>query len=497
MIYRLIVFILSATFLFSSCKKDFFQESGPGVLSFSNDSILFDTIFASVGSATQKFVVYNSNSNPVSIESIKLTESDPNNVYRINIDGQPIENSQNIKLAANDSLFVFVEVTVNPNNALLPFLVTNTLEFTTNDSKQNIALVAYGQNANFYTPSDNLFIVQNDSTNSNDSINIAYYSISENTSWTNELPHVIYGYIIVEPNAVLTIEEGTQIYLHENSGIIVGNPVFGSSNDGGTLVVNGNLGNEVVFQGDRLESWYENAPGQWDIIWMVQGSINNRIDHAIIKNGTVGLKVDTIGNSTNPTLTLSNTIIENMSDIGLFAQGSNVLAYNNVIKNCARYSLVLNIGGDYDFTHCTFANYYEYGSRNTPAVLVNNYYEDAFGNIQLRDLNNANFTNCIIDGSNGHEIVLEENSNAIFNYNFENCLLKIDQDSSLQQYNHSNSIKIDNSVTVFNNSIEQNFTLSANSPAINSGKPTFISNDILGNSRIGNPDMGAYEYLDN
>ena len=62
------------------------------------------------------------------------------------------------------------------------------------------------------------------------------------------MPHVIYGYVIVEPSATLTIEEGTNLYFHENSGIIVGNPLYGSSNDGGTLIVNGKLGNEVVFQ---------------------------------------------------------------------------------------------------------------------------------------------------------------------------------------------------------------------------------------------------------
>ena len=88
---------------------------------------------------------------------------------------------------------------------------------------------------------------------------------------------------------------------------------------------------------------------------MTQGSTNNSINYAIIRNATVGIKVDTVGNSTNPTLSISNTIIENMSDIGLFAQGSHIIGYNNVVKNCGRYALVLNIGGDYEFTHCTFA----------------------------------------------------------------------------------------------------------------------------------------------
>ena len=164
----------------SACRKDFFAESGPGQLSFSNDSILFDTVFTTIGSATKKFVVYNNNNNPVIIETIRLSQDNPSDVYRVNVDGMPIEQSQNIKLAANDSLFIFIEVTVNPNNQNTPFLISNRLEFTTNGKAQLIDLVAFGQNANFYTPTDNLF------TADKDTINFRYHSISQNTTWSNE-----------------------------------------------------------------------------------------------------------------------------------------------------------------------------------------------------------------------------------------------------------------------------------------------------------------------
>ena len=490
MYIRKTILFLGILISIASCKKDFFQESGPGNLSFSNDSILFDTVFSTIGSATKKFVVYNNNANPVTIDNISLSNNDPLNVYRVNVDGMPIEQSQNNKLAANDSMFVFIEVTINPNSSQLPYLVTNKLEFTTNGNTQSIELVAYGQNANFYTPMDNLFI------GGNDTVNFRYYSIDENTTWTNDLPHVIYGYVIIEPNATLTIEEGSQIYFHKNSGIISGNPVLGTSNNGGTLIVHGSLNNEVVFQGDRLEQWYADAPGQWDQIWMCQGSKNNLINYAIIRNGTVGVKVDTLGNSSNPTLEINNTIIENMSDIGLFAQGSYINGFNNVIKNCGRYSLVLNIGGQYNFTHSTFANYYSYGSRNTPSLLINNYYEDINGAIQIRDLNEATFTNCIIDGSNVHEIELQNNSGGAFNYLFDHCIMKIHPDSSLSSFNESNSIETDIDINVFNSTIDQDFTISAESPALNAGKSTSITLDLLGNSRDNNPDIGAYERID-
>ena len=158
MVIRNFFIVILVCLACSSCRKDFFAESGPGQLSFSNDSILFDTVFTTIGSATKKFVVYNNNNNPVTIETIRLAQDNSSDVYRINVDGMPIEQSQNIKLAPNDSLFLFIEVTINPNNQNTPFLVNNQLEFTTNGKTQLIDLVAFGQNANFYTPSDNLFI---------------------------------------------------------------------------------------------------------------------------------------------------------------------------------------------------------------------------------------------------------------------------------------------------------------------------------------------------
>ena len=131
MLIRNFFILILVCLVFISCRKDFFAESGPGQLSFSNDSILFDTIFTTIGSATKKFVVYNNNNNPVTIETIRLVKHNPYDIYRINIDGMPIGQSQNIKLAPNDSLFIFIEVTINPNNQNTPFLVSNSLEFIT------------------------------------------------------------------------------------------------------------------------------------------------------------------------------------------------------------------------------------------------------------------------------------------------------------------------------------------------------------------------------
>ena len=488
-----IFFFVILSLLFLSCKKDFFSEGTGGQLSFSNDSIIFDTVFTSVGSITKTFKVFNQNDYPVKINNIELVNASNLSVYRINIDGEPIENFSSISIPPQDSIFMFVEATINPNAGTpLPFLVSDSIRFSTETFTQYVELVAYGQNANFHTaePQDIIII-----TTENDTIIPSYYSINQNTTWTNDLPHVVYGYVIIEAGYELTIEAGSNIYFHNNSGIIVGNPLF-TDNNGGKITVLGELGNEVTFQGDRLDEYYKDAPGQWDKIWISSGSFDNTINYAIIRNSTIGVQADTLGSTTIPTLKISNTIIDNVSDIGIFAQGSSIEAKNNLITNSGRYSLVLNIGGNYDFNHCTFADFHQFGNRSTPSILINNYYEDINSNIQARDLENATFTNCIFSGSLTNELSLQEDLGAAFNYMFDHCLLKLHPDSSLSNLNQSNSLKIDSDVDIFEDVQSNNFELSDNSIAIDKGKISNNLSDILEILRDDTPDLGAYEKVD-
>ena len=484
-----LIFSFAVILCFTACKRDFFAESGPGSLQFSNDTIVFDTVFTTVGTITKTLKVYNRNDNPITISSIALANANSRGVYRLNVDGISGTSARDIKIAANDSIFIFVEATINPVDGNLPYLVTDSLLFFTNNKTQDVDLVAYGQNANFYTPKDILFVTNIDT--------IKYHSIEEDTQWDNTLPHVIYGYVIVEDNATLTINEGCQVYFHKGSGLIVGNPFL--TNNGGSLIVNPDYDQKqndpVIFQGDRLDSWYADVAGQWDRIWLSAGSTNNEINNSIIRNGTIGIHVDSVASS-EPTLEVNNTIIDNMSDIGILAQGSHVIGENNVVTDCGRYSVVLNIGGKYDFKHCTFANYWSYSSRSTASILLNNFYEDINGTIQLRDLTQANFTNCILSGSLTHEIDLQKDNSAEFNYNFNHCLLKIHPDTNLSSFDQNNSIKIENNQTVFVDVQNDDYQLSEGSPAINAGIETNVTMDLLNEPRIGLPDIGAYEKID-
>ncbi len=477
--------LLLLTILFA-CKKDIMDTKQSASLHFSNDTVIFDTAFHSIGTPTQTLTVYNKNNFTV-ITDISLNQINEGS-FRINVDGTPGNSHKEVEIPAKDSIFIFLEVTPNQNSNN-EFLLTSSIDFTTGTKQQDIKLVAPGRNANFHLPHDNIF------TNGTDSVNYGYYSIKGQQTWTNDLPHVVYGYIVIEPNATLTIEAGTEIFFHNNSGIFVGNPILSNSDgtpplNNGTLIINGTLNNEVVFKGDRLDSWYENIPGQWNGIHFVQGSINSTIDYAIIKNGNFGIRADSVANS-NPTVTINNTIIENMSSIGILGQGANIEANNTLIAKCGQYAVACNIGGTYNFTHCTFANYWDYSHRNTPSILLNNYYEGADGNIYIRDLNAANFTNCIIYGNQANEIEFQEQELGAFNYSFDHSLLRIDSEINTATSNYINCII--NEDPLFKNYRENDFNLDSTSVAIDAATTTFINSDIEGNTR-NTPDIGAYEF---
>ena len=189
-----------------------------------------------------------------------------------------------------------------------------------------------------------------------------------------------------------------------------------------------------------------------------------------------------------------------MSGLGLLGQGAHIDGENLLVSNAGQYALALNIGGSYDFKHCTFANYYNLSSRQTPSVFINNYYEDVYGEIQYRELYNANFGNCIIYGDNDNEILLDQLEGTNLNYLFDHCLVKIDP----SVYNIDEDILFQN--TILNEDpmfIDENlwdFRLDSLSPALDYGKfeiAELVPYDINGNSRpIYESDLGCFEKID-
>ena len=99
-----LLLLIIITCLFA-CKKDLLDNNISGYLKFSNDTIIFDTSFHSIGTPTKILTVYNQNN--FNITTNILLSSSNNGVFRMNIDGEPVENQKEIEIASNDSIFSY------------------------------------------------------------------------------------------------------------------------------------------------------------------------------------------------------------------------------------------------------------------------------------------------------------------------------------------------------------------------------------------------------
>lgn len=465
--------MLAIFFLNLSCTRtEDITEQDFG-LSFSQDTVIFDTVFTTIGTSTQWLLVKNTEAEAVRINQIYLAGGTQSN-FRINVDGVPGTRFRDVEIAAKDSMYIFVEVTVDPNGSNSPMVITDSIVFDKNGSIQDVDLVACGQDAYFIVP---------------DHFNIPGlpYNIvageNTDTTWDNTKPIVVYGYAVIDSAGSLTIEEGTQIYFHANSGLW--------AYIGGQLIVDGAVDNPVVFQDDRPEAYYDDKPGQWDRIWLNESDKDHRISNAIIRNGFIGIQVENLRSPGNNKLTVENTIIENVSGAGMLSRDYTVEMENCVITNIQQYAMTLQ-GGTYDFKHLTVANYWNYSIRQNPAVYVSNYYIDPARNFHVFNTD-LNFTNSIIYGNQSEELVIDnESTGGIFNYVFDHVLVRTEQTTTDTQ--HWISI-LKNTDPEFEDYTTNDFHLMNISPAIGAGKSGVLNMDIEDNPRDASaPDLGAYEF---
>jgi len=477
-----ILFLGIVLFCTFSCRKDSIETSSSTSLNFSTDSILFDTVFTTLGSTTKRLKVYNRNNNKVVISNISL-ENGNNSQFRINVDGASGNSHSNVEIEGNDSIFIFIEVTIDPNSLLSPFVINETLHFTTNGNKQNVQLAAWGQNAHYFVANKSVGeipLVYLDKDNSNTALNV---------TWNNDKPYVIYGgYLTLDGDDQLTIEKGVRVHLHNNSGLWV--------YPGGNIQVNGTVDEPVTFQGTRLEYAWQDVPGQWDRIWINDGSSDNVFNYAIIKNAFIGIQVeplpiDTLPVSSSNRLRLNNCVIQNSSAVGILAKNSIITDTNSIISNCGQFDIYIRGGGEYQFNHTTIANYWDQSIRETPAVFVQNHYTDAYGStVPIATIDSVNFYNCIVHGNLDVEFDTDIISSGTVNYKFVNSILKTT--NSISESNFINVIQNPSAELFVDKSI-QNYHLATGSPAINAGIVSGVLKDHDGVTRNNPPDIGAYE----
>lgn len=410
MLPKLSRFLMGAGILFISgafmlgtqgCQRQSWDTNPEHKLRLSTDTLFFDTVFATVGSVTLPLKLYNDHDASLRVEDLHLAAGSAS-AYRLNVNGSPVEDldapMQTLAVLPGDSMYVFVEVTVDPNSGAgaTPYWVRDELTFVTNGNEQEVKLLARGQNAVFHGGPNQ------------------YTTLACDEVWTAELPHVIYGRILVDPGCTLTILPGAEVYAHDGSGIWV---------RGGTLVADGSLGAPIQFRGDRLEDNYAATPGQWGLSFEITDTLSESLvnysafrggiwldravdcvlDHVDLQQATVGVWVDSVGTDAEFALRITNSVLSNMESIGLLSQSGHIEGYNNLISNCGQACGYFALGGNIQMHLSTFANFSTQGSvlRQFPTVYINDWYEAANGSVQVRPFAvTTEFRNCIVAGNN-------------------------------------------------------------------------------------------------
>ena len=467
----LLILIIISVWVIAACRKDEFNTDPGFTLGFSTDTVMFDTVFTTIGSITRQLVIRNSGDYKINISKITLARGSAS-PFRLNIDGTPTEEYQDLEIGANDSAYIFVKVTIDPNNVNSPLIESDSIIFETNGNIQDVQLVAWGQDAYFYHNK----------------------VLSGEVTLADDKPHVVYGTLTADKNCKLNIVAGTKIYFHNSSSLEI--------RSGASLTVTGTLESPVIFTSDRLDDQYLDIPGLWDGIWLENGSRNISFTYAEITNAIVGIQADSCGFAGGEPLKLHNCMINNIKNYGIMATKAQIVSTNCQVTNCGGNVLSIEQGGSYDFRNCTLANYFSGSSKSYPAVSISNYSFDTSYKQIPGELTKAYFGNCIVSGNLQNEISFFELDGTAFNFQFDQCLVNWEKDVKYES-NFSNCVF--NEEAKFIDPYTNDFQLdtlsfakdAASLSIINSTIPD-ITHDRKGISRLipGPPDLGAYERVE-
>lgn len=388
----IVLFAALVAVVAAGCRRDAVYADERSVqLEFSEEKVTFDTVFASMGTTTRMVKVYNRSKHDIELASVTLLHGRASR-FRLNVDGDTSMVAQRVELQGGDSLHIYIQANIDPTESNAPFLRTDSIMFS---NGQALPLEAYGRNAVYHRlkPTDTTWYVPIDCA-----------------AWRSDRPHVFLSPAAVLEGNTLTLGPGDELYFADGAMLVI--------DSAARLNAVGTAEQPVLFTSLRHDPWYRTLPGQWQTVWFYNFSTGNVMDHCVVENAVGGLRC-----YPGAELTVTNTVIRNMSDAGIIGQTAAIEGSNLLVYDCLS-SLVLIAGGDYSFDRCTLAHYWNYTSRDTTGVIVANYYPVQGGYV-VGNLTRADFSNCIIYGTRSTgEVSLEAVEGYDFNYNFTNCLVR-------------------------------------------------------------------------
>jgi hypothetical protein len=475
--YIILFCCIGSWLLLGACTKTDLLTNG-GYLRFSQDTLKFDTVFTAQGSFTREMNIFNPQGQKIKLSSVRL-EKGANSPFSLNVDGFQGNDLKNIEIQANDSIYVFATVNIDPTSANSPFMIEDRLIITLNGQEYYVPFTAYGQNAHYVVD-----------------------SVLRTQTWDTIRPYVIIHNAFVAQGETLTIPAGCKVYMHQDSKLYVY----------GTLKINGTLKDSVIFQGDRLDRTYfgyKGYPGEWGGIYFDSYSTGSVMKYTVLKNcgnGTsyngqsgipaaIQLAPDSV-NGPKPQVVLDHCSIYNSIGYGIFSFQGSVHADNCLIHTCGAQAVGLIRGGNDTFNHCTFANYSSYAVNHTsdnPTVAALNYYDIDNTNYVTGNLH-AVFRNCVVWGSQNNEFFMNKKGTADYQLKLYNCLIKNFDTGTIPTYVDTIGCLL-NVGPKFADSTKWNFRPTASSPMVDKGVAIpFIIDDLDGNPRTGLSDIGCYEF---
>lgn len=485
----LLVLIAGVFLAFQACVKDYtFYQGGDVQLRFSVDTLRFDTVFTTQGSSTRAVKVFNDRDQAIRISEVRFEGAQT--FFRMNVDGLSGEVFRDVEILANDSIYLFVEVTIDPDQpeSLSPFIIDEHIRFETNGVVQHLPVEAWGQNA-IYVP------------NNMNSGGIARLTCNNlEVLWDDPRPYVIFGVLLVD-SCLLKVAPGTRIHMH--GGVVLGsNSVYTDglifTQPAGRLDLRGTYDNPIIIRSDRLEPAFENLPGQWGGIRLGPHSTGHVFEHVRIYNPIVGILVDSAA-----TLDIRHTEIAYTSGSGLSSFNGDIRGDNLLIHSNGQYGIQLALGGTHRFRHVTLANY----GNTVDALFATNIFclDPLCSDSYVLPLS-MEFENCIIVGNQRDEITLVDATQGLpgyFTYRFSHCLVRIDELLKPDQWptflsDCENCLQFTPGQPLFVNQGSADYRPDSLSVARSRG--FFIPDlplDLAGNPRnMTAPDLGCLEYYE-
>lgn len=371
--WNLLLTLIVAIAIWSCADEQEFSTNPNLWLVFSTDTVAFDTLFTDVSSATQTFLIYNRNKADLRISHATLAGG-ANSPYRVNVDGLSGAAFNDLVIRGGDSMYVFVEVTIDPRGENEPFEVKDSMLFALESGvTQQVLFTASGQDATV----------------------LRGVVIDTDTRLTNVRPYLIYDSLRIEPNTTLTMEPGTKLYFANK----VEMQVYGR------IEAIGTADSVVLFRGARTDNMFDYLPydrlsAQWGGITLHESSSDNVFIHCDIHSGTYGLRAKGTDIQESK-VSMKNSQIHNVDEDALQVTLCKATFANSLFTNAGGHCVNI-LGGQMDFIHCTMANFFPWKSERGVAVNIANYVKEENA---VYPLLGVNFINSIITGSKSDELM--------------------------------------------------------------------------------------------